>query len=73
MAFDEFEDCFVWKCDRCGCKAVFPPGNFWAALAELKSRGWEIDRDEDGWGHTCRKCRKTSAELMSMPVRRVGR
>jgi hypothetical protein len=71
MSFDEYEDCLVWRCDRCNQKAVFPPNSFWDGLAEIKSRGWEIDRDEDGWTHICKKCRKTGAEIMSMPVKRV--
>jgi hypothetical protein len=74
MAFDEYDDCFVWRCDRCHTKAIFPPGNFWSALAELKSRGWLIEREDEGWGHTCRRCVKAmSAEIMRMPVIRKER
>ena len=39
MAFEEFSDCFVWSCDQCSQQAVFPPGDFWSALTELKGRG----------------------------------
>ena len=73
MSFDEYDDCFVWRCDRCSQKAVFPPGNFWAGLAEIKSRGWEIDRNEDGWSHCCARCKKSSTEIMNMPVVRGSR
>jgi hypothetical protein len=73
MSFDEYDDCFVWRCDRCGHCAEFPPGDFWRALRELKSRGWLIERDDDGWSHTCKRCRKSSAELLSMPVKRTER
>ena len=52
MSFEEHEGCFVWRCDKCRIEAVFPPGNFWAALAELKSRGWQITRLDD-WVHRC--------------------
>ena len=53
MAFEEFSDCFVWSCDQCDQQAVFPPGDFWSALAELKARGWFIyrDRDDNEWAH----------------------
>lgn len=70
MAFDEYEDSFVWRCDRCGCSVQFPPNDFWGALAEIKSRGWEISRDEEGWGHVCRRCRKTGAQILAMPAKR---
>jgi hypothetical protein len=72
VSFEEFEDCFVWRCDRCRQEAVFPPGNFWTALAELKSRGWQITRLDD-WVHRCAKCKKiVEAEIMNMtfPMRR---
>ena len=73
MSFEEHEGCFVWRCDKCRIEAVFPPGNFWAALAELKSRGWQITRLDD-WVHRCAKCKKiVEAEILNMtfPVRRV--
>jgi hypothetical protein len=74
MSFEEHDDCFVWQCNRCGRKAIFPPNNFWGALPELKSRGWEIDRTYDGgWSHTCGRCRKTGAEILEMPVVMKGR
>jgi hypothetical protein len=69
VSFEEFDDCFVWQCDRCGLKATFPPGNFWGAVAELKARRWLFERDQDGWGHTCARCKKTmAAEILEMPV-----
>jgi hypothetical protein len=72
MSFEEFDDCFVWCCDRCGLKAIFPHGDFWSAVRELKSRGWLLERDESGWGHTCRRCKKTmGAEILDMPVRKA--
>jgi predicted RNA-binding Zn-ribbon protein involved in translation (DUF1610 family) len=68
MSFEEFDDAFVWRCDECKQSAIFPPGDFWRALAELKSRGWRIDRGQDGWGHYCPRCKKSGAEILSMPV-----
>jgi hypothetical protein len=72
VSFEETKQGFFWTCDRCGLVAEFPPAGFWRALDELKARGWEISRlqDEDGysWSHCCAKCRKTSAEILSMPV-----
>jgi hypothetical protein len=73
MSFEEFPDCFIWQCDRCHLEAVFPRGNFWSALAELKGRGWQITRLDD-WVHRCAKCKKiVEAEILNMtfPVRRV--
>jgi hypothetical protein len=35
----------------------------------LKARRWLFERDQDGWGHTCARCKKTmAAEILSMPV-----
>jgi hypothetical protein len=74
MSFEEFDDCFVWRCDRCKREAIFPPDDFWGAVRELKSRGWLFERDEDGWSHTCSRCRKTmGAEILGMPVIRKAR
>jgi hypothetical protein len=75
MSFSEFDDCFVWQCDRCRTKAIFPPGNFWGAVAELRARRWEFDRDDrdGGWSHLCGKCRKTGAEILDSPVVRKMR
>ena len=70
MSFEEYEDSFVWKCDFCGRSAEFPPDDFWSALAELKSRGWRISREDDGWTHRCSRCRKSAAELLDMPLKR---
>jgi hypothetical protein len=68
MSFEEFEDCFIWECDACGLKATFPPGDFWGAVAQLKTRRWEFERDEEGWGHKCGRCRKTGAQILAMPL-----
>jgi hypothetical protein len=73
MAFEEFEDCFVWRCDTCAKSAIFPPDDFWRALRELKSRGWLVERWENEWAHTCAKCRKSSAEILDRPVRPLKR
>jgi hypothetical protein len=74
MSFDEFEDCFVWRCDRCGKSTQFPPDDFWGALRELKVRGWQFERDEEGWGHTCGNCaRKFAREILDRPVVRMPR
>ena len=60
--FEEYDDCFVWRCNTCGKTAEFPPGDFWGALAELKSRGWKVSRGPDDWEHYCGACRKKMAE-----------
>jgi hypothetical protein len=43
----------------------------------LKARRWEIIRfdDEEGrdWVHHCARCRKSSAEILAMPVVRKAR
>jgi hypothetical protein len=70
MSFDEYDDSFVWKCDFCGRSAEFPPGDFWSALAELKSRGWLISREEDGWTHRCSRCRGRSTKITPTAARR---
>jgi hypothetical protein len=75
MSFEEFEDCFVWRCEKCRLEAVFPPGNFWACVAELKARRWSFTRDDESrvWTHYCWKCRNAvAAEIMNMtfPPRR---
>jgi hypothetical protein len=77
MSFEETKQGFFWTCNRCGLVAEFPPLSFWRALDELKARGWEIIRDDDvdgyGWVHHCARCRKSSAELLNMPVIRKAR
>ena len=68
MSFEEHSDCFIWRCDGCRLEAVFPPGNFWDALAQLKARGWQITRLDD-WVHRCGQCKKKSEEkILSMPI-----
>jgi hypothetical protein len=74
MAFEEFSDCFVWSCDHCDQQAVFPPGDFWSALTELKARGWLIyrDRDDNEWAHQCGRCkRKYSAGILKKPIGKI--
>jgi hypothetical protein len=73
MSFEEHDDCFIWLCE----KSVFPPGNFWACVAELKSRRWSFTRDDENgvWTHYCWKCRNAvEAEILNMtiPARRRG-
>ena len=75
MTFREYDDCFLWYCDKCHHQAVFPPGNFWSCVAELKARRWEFIRDDEArdWSHRCPECRKiVEAEILNMtfPVRR---
>jgi hypothetical protein len=78
MTFREYDDCFIWRCDKCRHEAVFPPGDFWSCVAELKARRWEFIRDDEGgdWSHKCWKCRKASevnvSEMVLVPKRRVS-
>lgn len=73
MSFSEYDDAFVWRCDGgCGRSVHYAPDNFWGALADLKSRGWLIRRDDDGWGHLCRKCRKSEASWLDRKPKVVG-
>jgi hypothetical protein len=68
VSFEEFEECFVWRCGACGLSVEFPPHNFSACWAELKSRGWRAKRDayDGGWSHNCARCeRKAVAEIMN--------
>jgi hypothetical protein len=79
MSFEETKEGFFWTCNHCGVVAEFPPFDFWRALAELKARGWRIERDEEGggygdWAHYCAKCRKTAAErILNSPVVKMER
>jgi len=74
MSFEEHDDCFLWRSDKCGHEAVFPPKDFWDCVAELKSRRWGFSppHGDDDWGHTCGRCRKTSAEVLAMPLKQQG-
>jgi hypothetical protein len=74
MTFSEHQDCFEWRCDKCGHSVEFAPGNFWSCVAELKSRRWEFFRDdqEGGWSHHCGRCRRSSASILDMKPKRVG-
>jgi hypothetical protein len=77
MSFEENEDSFVWYCEGKGCRvsAVFPPKNFYDCVAEIKSRGWLIERDSDGqWCHWCGKCKwKRSEGVMDKPFSSIRR
>jgi hypothetical protein len=49
MSMDEYEDCFIFRCDGCGLTAEFArgaPGSFMACVGEIKDRGWRISRDQ---------------------------
>ena len=78
MTFREYDDAFIWQCDKCRIEAVFPPNDFYARVAELKARGWSFVRDDESrvWSHRCWKCRETeAAEILNMtipPRRRVS-
>jgi hypothetical protein len=77
MAFEEFEDRFVWSCGACGLSVEFPPHNFHGCWAELKSRGWRARREQDGegvtWSHSCGRCsRKADAGLLDRRPRAVS-
>jgi hypothetical protein len=69
--FSEFDDCFQWKCDKCGLTAEFAPGDFYRALGELKARGWGIVRDDDGWAHYCAKHKRSAAQILDMPSNKL--
>jgi hypothetical protein len=80
MTMEETKSAFIWTCDRCGVAAEFPALSFWHAVDELKARRWQFIKDNDygaegegDWTHYCGKCRKTSAEIMAMPVVRKPR
>jgi hypothetical protein len=65
MSFEEHPDCFVWACNKCDYFVAFKPHDFWACVAELRSRGWGFYLDQDtgredsgrDWTHTCPSCR----------------
>jgi hypothetical protein len=77
MAFDEYPEAFLWRCDHCGYEVAFKPHDFYACVAELKARGWTFNPPErrgvDTWGHRCGRCRKPLAEMLKMPLKEVGR
>lgn len=68
MAFSEYEDCLQWSCDRCRMSVEFPPGSFWDGLAEIKSRGWRVERGRHGWCHTCGNCRQNEVSVLDKPI-----
>ncbi len=72
MSMDEYEDCFVFRCDGCGLTAEFQrggSGSFMACVGEIKDRGWRIGRDQYGdWDHRCGRCKaKASDDLLNKP------
>jgi hypothetical protein len=75
MSFEENEDSFIWSCEGKGCRisAVFPPHDFYGCVAEIKARGWAIERDQSGiWCHYCGKCKwKRSEGLMEKPFHSI--
>jgi hypothetical protein len=75
MSFSEFEDCFVWSCDKCGLAVEFPATSFWSAHGELKARGWRFIREYEGsWSHYCSKCKQQAdAGILDRKIRSVGR
>ena len=72
MSFGEYEDCFVWTCDGCSQEAIFPIGDFWRSLGELKARGWRVGRDDEGRDHRCSKCRKKETSFLDRKPKVVG-
>jgi hypothetical protein len=76
MSFSEYEDVFVWSCEKCDLTAQFPPNDFYGCVAEIKARGWLIERDSEGeWHHYCGRCRSkvNSAKVMDMPFSSIKR
>jgi hypothetical protein len=71
MSFYEYDDCFIWRCDKCPHEAVFPPGNFWSCVAELKSRRWTFIREDGDWSHRCPSCHgNMSVDEVLVPLKR---
>jgi hypothetical protein len=76
MSFEEYEDCFVWRCNGkdCGKEVVFPPTDFYGRVAELRARGWLFSLVEEtgheGWGrtwtHYCQHCRAKRQQTIWM-------
>jgi hypothetical protein len=68
MSFEEYDDCFIWRCDERGCgrEVIFPPKDFWDCVAELKSRGWGFSPPEGeiDWTHCCGRCRSKRPSIM---------
>ena len=59
MSFEDWEDCFIWRCDGKDCRkeVIFAPTDFWGCVAEMKSGGWRFYRHDDGdWHHFCQRC-----------------
>ncbi len=74
MSFSEYPDALIWECDTCGLQAQFPPTSFWAGLDEIKSRGWRITRDGEGWLHYCAKCKAKADEgILDRPSNKLRR
>jgi hypothetical protein len=66
--FIEYDHAFIWECEACTHKAVFPPHNFYDCVAELKQRGWQFSHDEEGWHHSCPRHRRSLKEWMNEEV-----
>ena len=56
MSFEDYDDCFLWRCDDCGKQTAFKPHDFYDCVQELKDRGWGFAREDDGWRHMCGRC-----------------
>ena len=63
MSFEEFQDCFVWRCDDCGLVVEFPPRDFWGCKDEIRARGWRFFREEGTWFHSCARCTKKNENV----------
>lgn len=56
---------FDIECDKCGQSQYldFDWGNFRGAIAEAKTSGWKIFKDEhEDWIHICRDCQENPKE-----------
>jgi hypothetical protein len=57
MSFFEEQGLFVWSCDTCSHEAVFRADDFYSCVRELRDRGWQFMRDDEGgWSHSCGRC-----------------
>ena len=75
MSYGEYPEFIQWQCDGegCGLTLEFPLGSFWPGLNEIKARGWQIQRYDDGWLHYCARCRKKEASWLDRKPKVVGR
>jgi hypothetical protein len=74
MAFEEYPDAYVWRCEKCDLTAEFPRHDFYACVAELHARGWQFSRDDPDegwqWHHKCKRCRPTADEILDRRSKR---